>query len=282
MWSWLGRQWYTDTALRAQLHLVDHLRAGGVPFPARHRPAHGDWVDVSSDGVRYRAVAFDWVPRARPARRLSGTVVRGAGAMLARLHQAAVDFPEAAALGEESLVGWSTQVADELAELIDAMPVGVGSLARRHVADIRRRVDQVSPLHPELAGHGDLNRPNVLVRRGRVVSIVDIGRMARVNPVEELANVVRWFSQRRPRVPSGSRARAIVTAYRRVDPSLDPTPLPALGWLSAATSPHLYFAIRRALTGESPVDPDDLARRFHQRRAQADALERISRPLARW
>src|SRR2546423_74249 len=126
-WSWYGHQWYTDELLRQQLRFVDHVRTRGVAFPARLRPSDGDWsggdwMEVRSDGVRYRAVAFAWFPGARAPRRRGRRIAHGAGALLGRLHRAAADFRPGADLGTESLVGWATQVADELADLAEAMP----------------------------------------------------------------------------------------------------------------------------------------------------------------
>ena len=286
-WSWYGHQWYTDELLRQQLRFVDHVRTRGVAFPARLRPSDGDWsggdlMEVRSDGVRYRAVAFAWFPGARAPRRRGRRIAHGAGALLGRLHRAAADFRPGADLGTESLVGWATQVADELADLAEAMPAPLRAPTHGHIAAIGQRVAAVGPLPCVLAGHGDLNLPNVLVRHGRVVGVVDIGRIALVHPLEELANVLRWFSRRDrdgQRVPVPTRAQAVLDGYRLHGPTGTLNRLPELAWLSAATSPHLFFRMRAALVGGEPVDPDRLATALRTRRAEADAVEQLSRRL---
>ncbi|WP_280275927.1 phosphotransferase enzyme family protein [Nocardia wallacei] len=284
-WSWLGHQWYSDELLSAQLRFVDHLQQRRIPFPARRVPSGGEWVVAHGADTRYRAVGFEWLPADAGIETPTEAIAHGAGRLLASLHGAATDFTRTEGLGTESLLGWARQVADELSALTVGMPATIGRIMSRHVDDIRRQVDSVGELSCRLAGHGDLNVPNVLIRRGAVVGAVDIGRIALIDPTEELANVVRWFSERKidgKRVPEPALAAAVVAGYRSTSAGQAiSAPLPELTWLSAATAPHLFFPVRKALAAGTAVDEDWLAARIDARRTEADRLRDITRALTR-
>lgn len=284
-WSWQGHQWYSDELLLAQLRFVDHLQHRQVPFPARRALSDADWIVAHAESTRYRAVGFDWLPADPRVAMPTESIAYGAGRLLSTLHSAAMDFTDHHALGTESLLGWATQVADELSELSVDVADTTGQIVTQHVDRIRQHADSIGPLPCRLAGHGDLNMPNVLVRRGAVAGAVDIGRIALIDPTEELANVVRWFGERRTggkRLPDPVLVAAILAGYRSTPeaPAVS-TPLPPLAWLSAATAPHMYFPVRRALSSGAPVDNEWLAARIDSRRTEADQLKDITRALTR-
>ncbi|MBF6171561.1 phosphotransferase enzyme family protein [Nocardia blacklockiae] len=265
--------------LRAQLRFVDHLQRRGIPFPGRRVPSGGEWVVAHAANTRYRAVGFEWLPADARVETPTVEIARGAGRLLASLHNAATDFTRTEGLGTESLLGWARQVADDLAELSDGAPAAIGRIVRRHVEDIRQQADSVGALPCGLAGHGDLNVPNVLVRRGEVVGAVDIGRIALIHPSEELANVARWFGVLKAdgkRVPEPALAEAVVSGYRsRSDGQAISALLPELVWLGAATAPRLFFPLREALVAGKPA----VEERLIARRAEADRLRDIMRAI---
>jgi Ser/Thr protein kinase RdoA (MazF antagonist) len=282
-WSWLAHQHYSDELLCEQLRFADHLVAEGLAFPARIRPsgtgADTPWFEVDSDGTRYRVVAFAWLTPGEPPSERTPGIAHGAGRLLAQLHRAGESFQPGPGLGRESLVDWGRQITGELGDLADDLPAPLRPVVRSHTEDVRERLAHLGDLPLHLTGHGDLNLPNVLVVGDQVVGCVDIGRFARVNAAEELANVIRWFSRRvvdGRRAPDPTHVRAVLRGYRSMATDVPGVEqLPELAWLSAATAAHLYFGVREAIGTETDVD--DLVADVEARRREADAIEQITR-----
>lgn len=215
-----------------------HLRARGIPMPeilAEHAGATvtvlGDWVyevqaPIAGDDL-YRD-RLSWEPMIEPSH------AHAAGAMLARLHQAAVNF-DVPQRGTHVLVARSELIraADPVAALAAQWP------QRPALADYLRDKDwpaqlrhAMSPWHarvqanltdvPELWTHGDWHGSNLAWQLAddapRIAAVFDFGLCARNFALFDLAtaierNAVAWLQRGDDRARPDI-AHALIDGYR--------------------------------------------------------------------
>ncbi|MEI7036215.1 phosphotransferase enzyme family protein [Fulvimonas yonginensis] len=234
----------TPSTLGEEHAFMARLRTAGVPVPAvlaaadgRSAVAIGEWtyeVHAPAAGIDLYREAVSWSPL------LDLHHAHTAGAMLARLHQAA-DGYMAPQRGTHLLVARSEliEAADPLAALAAQLPQRPGLAAYLARRDWRADIGAaLAPFHahaqpriarrPKCWTHGDWHVSNLCWSgRGpgaRISAVLDFGLAARTFPLFDLAtaierNAVAWLA-----LDTGSEAahldtaRALVAGYRAQQP----------------------------------------------------------------
>ncbi|MGS2809502.1 phosphotransferase enzyme family protein [Nocardia sp. MW-W600-9] len=235
------------TALAEEHRFMAHLRARGIAVPEVRaalgaRPVDGRATESAADGQRRPAAPddlgfvyevhragvgedryrtdFSWTPYREPGD------AAAAGAMLARMHLAAVGF-DAPARPARPLVA-SFHGADVVSAFewhVARRPAVAQFLADRdwrdEILDLRVDLTEVSPLWT----HGDWHATNLLWSGTEVTSVFDFGLADRTTAVFDLAAaveraVVDWVSIRDggPADIREDQLRALIQGYRSVRP----------------------------------------------------------------
>jgi hypothetical protein len=168
---------YDERTVLAQVRVAEQFSAGGVPMMAvAAGPVVLDECVV---------VAFDWLT-GEIADVADGARAFAVGQLLARIH--GCNLP-----GDDAL-----PVHNASRAAVDALQRLDGQIDDRFLARAGSVVERLGAagLAPTVS-HGDCNFPNVLWRSDTVVGLVDFDQIGFVDPLEELAYAVKWWS--RPR-----------------------------------------------------------------------------------
>jgi Ser/Thr protein kinase RdoA (MazF antagonist) len=228
-----------SAATLAEEHaFMAHLRAAGIPVPAvladadgHTAVALGEWtceVHAPAPGLDLYRDTISWMPPRDPGH------ARTAGAMLARLHDAAEGYV-APQRDTHILVARSEliEAADPLAALAAQLPARPGLAGYLRERDWRRELaGALAPFHaaaqprlarqPRLWTHGDWHVSNLCWSdagpHARVAAVLDFGLAARTFALFDLAtaierNAIAWLEAgadiARPRI-----AQALLDGYR--------------------------------------------------------------------
>jgi Ser/Thr protein kinase RdoA (MazF antagonist) len=232
-----------NAAVLAEEHaFMAHLRGAGVPVPAvladaegRTAVALGDWtceVHATADGLDLYRDAMSWTP----LRDLDHA--RTAGAMLARVHDAAEDRA-APQRDTHILVARSEliEAADPVAALDAQLPARPGLAGYLCQRDWRRELaGALAPFHaavqpriarqPRLWTHGDWHVSNLCWSgagpHARITAVLDFGLAARTFALFDLAtaierNAIAWLEGIGD-IARPDTARALLAGYRERRP----------------------------------------------------------------
>jgi Ser/Thr protein kinase RdoA (MazF antagonist) len=208
-----------SAAVLAEEHaFMARLRGAGIPVPAvladaagHTAVALGDWTyeaHAPADGLDLYRDTVSWTPLRDPGH------ARAAGAMLARLHDAAEGY-DAPQRGTSILVARSEliEAADPPAALETQLPARPGLAAYLRGRDWRRELaEALAPFHvaaqarlahqPRLWTHGDWHVSNLCWSdaspRARITAVLDFGLAARTFALFDLAtaierNAIAWL-----------------------------------------------------------------------------------------
>lgn len=251
-------------ALAEEHAFIAHLRNGGIPVPVVLADAEGrsaltldEWsweVHAAAAGIDLYRDTPSWVPPREPHH------AHAAGAMLARLHDAAAGFA-APQRGTQLLVARSEliEASDPVQALAAQLPQRPALAAFLAPRDWRREfADAVTPFHaaaqaglarqPRLWTHGDWHVSNLCWSGdgadARIEAVLDFGLAARNFALFDLAtaierNAIAWLDGGgdigRPDI-----ARALIAGYRSTGP-LDDGALALLADLLPLV--HVGFAL---------------------------------------
>ncbi|MGW5516065.1 phosphotransferase enzyme family protein [Nocardia africana] len=197
-----------DPATLAPEHaFMNHLRAQGIPIPRVRTAEHGEFTyeiqELGAGEDRYRD-DFSWSPYHSVAD------AAAAGAMLARLHLAAVGFEAPERPPHPLLAGLCTDPAAAVDRYVAARPVvGRFLAAERHPDATGPPVDRpcttdgpVSPSElaaavatlPALWTHNDWHGTNLLWSDGGITAVLDFGLANRTVAVFDLATAIERFA----------------------------------------------------------------------------------------
>lgn len=273
----------TRTQLAEEHACMAWLRARGIPVPAvladaqgHTAIAQGEWtyeVHAAAEGVDLYRQAISW----EPLRDLAHA--QAAGAMLARLHEAA-DGYAARQRSTHVLVARSelVEAPDPLAALAAQLPARPGLAAYLERRDWRGELAAtLAPFHPGLSArlaaqprlwtHGDWHVSNLCWSgagsQARVSAVLDFGLAARTFALFDLAtaierNAIAWLALDRGHAAAHPDiARALIAGYRSRRP-LAPADVHLLADLLPLV--HLDFALSEveyfAAVTHSPANAD--------------------------
>ncbi|HLF40169.1 MAG TPA: phosphotransferase [Acidimicrobiia bacterium] len=215
----------TERSLAAEVALLEHLRARGVPVPAVVATRSGTpWARVGD--------AFCLITERVPGGHADPTIpahLGQAGRTLARFHRETLDLPEFARpepASELPALAEGPAVLDRL-EALAAELLDPGGLDR-----FRRAADGLRPWFgavlssltgdalPEALTHGSLGRSAMLFDGERLVAVLDFERVAYEPRVLDLAYLLRSMTRNRGERGAFFTARfgALVGAYGDEDP----------------------------------------------------------------
>lgn len=217
-----------------------HLRARGLPIPAvlaafdgRSAIALGEWVyevHAPADGADIYRDTMSWVSPTEPAHAWQ------AGTMLARLHEAAADYPTPQR-GTHLLVahGELIEASDPIATLAAHLPARPALAAFLRERDWRGELAAaLAPFHatvqarlarePRCWTHGDWHVSNLCWSNAeptaQITSVLDFGLAARNFALFDLAtaierNAIAWLQEGDDRAQPAI-ARALLAGYHHV------------------------------------------------------------------
>jgi Ser/Thr protein kinase RdoA (MazF antagonist) len=225
---------YELRTVLAQLRVADAFARSGVPMMAI---AAGPVVLGESV-----AVAFEWLDGDIAVVADAARALR-IGQLLATIH--GLVLPSDSALPMHDAV---SAAAAGLKRLDDY----VGDRFTARASSVIERSGRVTTT--PVVSHGDCNFPNVLWRADTIVGLVDIDQIGFVDPLEELAYAVKWWSRSRGiAVHEHDRelAAAVLAGYG--DRELDRERLADLLWLTGCLNANSVEHIIAAPRAERPA-----------------------------
>jgi Ser/Thr protein kinase RdoA (MazF antagonist) len=164
----------TAAEIEAEIQVIDHLAARGVPVPPAQKQLNSESILAISapEGDRY-AVLFTYIPGQQLSKQPDSATVREIGRVLAELHQAADELPKR--LNRPAID--FTMVERAVSDFADAAPERVDDIAYlRDVAEmLRTRFASLSVQQPAYGLiHGDVIPSNVQVSEdGKHITLLD-------------------------------------------------------------------------------------------------------------
>jgi aminoglycoside phosphotransferase len=171
---WEEARPYDLSVVIAQLRVAAAMRDAGVPMM---RLVAGPVVEDDRIWLAFEWLTGEFADRADAAR------ATAAGRLLRRLHDARLPFDDALPVHDACRLA-----ARSVAELRAA---GVDERFVARAQDISARL--VS--HRRVVSHGDVNFPNVLWDGDAVTGLVDLDQIGVIDPLEELAWALKWWSR---------------------------------------------------------------------------------------
>jgi homoserine kinase type II len=226
--------------LAAVARLTAWLGEKGLPVSAPVVAVDGR-VQVEIDGISLglqREIDGDLLDTTDPA------LVRAAGAVLARLHDALATYPDADRMPE--LVAPSTPLADQITGWLDSRGEHIPAVSRHA---LRRLVADVpgDPLPTQLV-HGDFRSANVLCAGSDVAAVIDFEDTRFDHRIVELARSAVMLGTRfRDWGPVSAEIRAIFLDGYQSECRLTPA---EAGWWDAIV---LWYTLMLTPPGDGPT-----------------------------